>query len=64
MTLTPRDILILAQHIMLRPAKFVAEYTVPAIHQGSGLPGAKLSYCGLLSCRSVKEALASPAMTS
>ncbi len=41
-TLTPCDILILAKHFMLRPAKFVAEYTVPAIHQGSGLPVAKL----------------------
>lgn len=41
-TLTPYDILILAKHFMVRPAKFVAEYTVPAIHEGSGLPVAKL----------------------
>jgi Fe-S-cluster containining protein len=41
-TLTPCDILILAKHFMLRPAKFVAEYTVPAIHEGSGLPVPKL----------------------
>jgi Fe-S-cluster containining protein len=41
-TLTPCDILVLAKHFMMRPAKFVATYTVPAIHAGSGLPVPKL----------------------
>jgi len=45
-TLTPYDILVLAKRFMLRPAKFVAEYTVPAIHEGSGLPVAKLLMTG------------------
>ena len=45
-TLTPRDILILARQLDLRPGQFVADYAVPAIHQGSGLPVAKLVMTG------------------
>ncbi len=41
-TLTPYDILTLAKHFSVRPAQFVADFTVPAIHEGSGLPVAKL----------------------
>ncbi len=45
-TLTPCDILSLARHFEMRPAKFVEDYTVPAIHEGSGLPVPKLLMTG------------------
>jgi hypothetical protein len=45
-TLTPCDILIPARHFEVRPARFVADYAVPAIHEGSGLPGPKLVMTG------------------
>ncbi len=41
-TLTPYDILRLCQRLELRPAEFLAEYTVPAIWGAAGLPVAKL----------------------
>lgn len=45
-TLTPQDIITLARHFWVTPAKFVADYVVPAIHEGSGLPVAKLVMTG------------------
>jgi len=41
-TLTPYDIMTLAKFFFVRPAQFIADYTVPAIHEASGLPVAKL----------------------
>jgi hypothetical protein len=45
-TLSPADILVLARHLGLRPAEFLARYTVPAEHERSGLPVAKLKMGG------------------
>ncbi len=45
-TLTPCDILTLSRHFGMRPAHFVKTYTVPAIHEGSGLPVPKLVMTG------------------
>ncbi len=45
-TLTPYDILTLSRHLEVRPAKFVQDYTVPAMHEGSGLPVPKLVMTG------------------
>jgi hypothetical protein len=45
-TLTPFDILTLSKHFGCRPARFVEDFTVPAIHAGSGLPVAKLVMTG------------------
>lgn len=45
-TLTPYDILILARRFGVRPGQLVADYAVPAIHPGSGLPVAKLVMTG------------------
>ena len=45
-TLTPMDILRLSRHLKLRPRNFLAEYTVPAIHEQSNLPIAKLKMTG------------------
>ncbi|PLX42364.1 MAG: zinc/iron-chelating domain-containing protein [Hyphomicrobiales bacterium] len=45
-TLTPYDILKLAEHFKVRPAQFVASYAVPAFHEGSNLPVAKLVMTG------------------
>ncbi len=45
-TLTPYDILKLAEHFDARPAQIVASYAVPAIHDGSNLPIAKLVMTG------------------
>ncbi len=45
-TLTPYDILKLAEHFKVRPAQFVASYAVPAFHEGSNLPIAKLVMTG------------------
>jgi len=45
-TLTPFDILTLSGHFGVRPARFVEDFTVPAIHEGSGLPVAKLVMTG------------------
>jgi Fe-S-cluster containining protein len=45
-TLTPCDILVLARHFGVRPGQFVKDYTVPAIHAGSGLPVPKLVMTG------------------
>ncbi len=45
-TLTPFDILTLSKHFGGRPARFVEDFTVPAIHEGSGLPVAKLVMTG------------------
>ncbi len=41
-TLTPNDMLRLSAHLGLRPKKFLAQYTVPAIWDAAGLPVAKL----------------------
>jgi len=45
-TLTPYDILTLARHFGIKPAQFVADYTVPAMHEGSNLPVPKLVMTG------------------
>jgi Fe-S-cluster containining protein len=41
-TLTPYDLFRLGEHFEMRPAEVVATYAVPAIHEQSGLPVAKL----------------------
>jgi len=41
-TLTPFDILRLARHFETRPSTFVRMFTLPAIHEHSGMPVAKL----------------------
>ncbi len=41
-TLTPFDILRLSRRLGIRPAEFLVEYTVPAIHDKADLPIAKL----------------------
>ena len=41
-TLTPMDILRLCRRLELRPRNFLAQYTLPAIHEQSNLPVAKL----------------------
>ena len=41
-TLTPMDILRLSRRFKLRPRDFLAQYTLPAIHEQSNLPVAKL----------------------
>lgn len=45
-TLTPHDIVSLARQFWVTPAKFVEDYVVAAIHEGSGLPVAKLVMTG------------------
>ncbi len=45
-TLTPYDVLELARHFGVRPGQFVKDYTVPALHEGSGLPVPKLVMTG------------------
>ena len=45
-TLTPFDILTLAKHFGVRPKQFIADYTVPAIHEASNLPVPKLVMTG------------------
>lgn len=45
-TLTPYDIITLSKSFFVRPAQFVADYTVPAIHEASGLPVPKLVMTG------------------
>lgn len=45
-TLTPMDIITLAEHFDMRPGEFVGTYTVPALHPGSGLPVPKLVMTG------------------
>ena len=45
-TLTPYDIITLSKFFFVRPAQFVADYTVPAIHEASGLPVPKLVMTG------------------
>lgn len=45
-TLTPYDILRLSRRLELRPAEFLARYTVPAEHEASGMPVAKLKMTG------------------
>ena len=45
-TLTPYDILMLARHFKVRPAQFTATYAVPAFHDASNLPVAKLVMTG------------------
>ncbi|MCC2113230.1 MAG: YkgJ family cysteine cluster protein [Hyphomicrobiales bacterium] len=41
-TLTPLDILRLSRHLNIPAADFLARFTLPALHEGSGLPVAKL----------------------
>ena len=41
-TLTPLDILRLSRHLNTTPADFLARFTLPALHEGSGLPIVKL----------------------
>ncbi len=41
-TLSPYDILTLAKHFSVRPSQFIADFTLPALHEGSGLPVTKL----------------------
>lgn len=45
-TLTPYDILRLSRHLGLRPAEFLERYTVPALHEASDMPVAKLKMGG------------------
>ena len=45
-TLTPGDILRLSATLGLRPAEFLARYTVPAIWEKAGMPVAKLKMAG------------------
>ncbi|MBM3565282.1 MAG: YkgJ family cysteine cluster protein [Alphaproteobacteria bacterium] len=45
-TLTPMDILRLSRRLNLRPREFLARHTVPALHEQSGLPVAKLKMTG------------------
>lgn len=45
-TLTPYDILRLSKHFGVRPAEFLAQYTVPATFDKSNLPVAKLRMGG------------------
>ncbi|MCP5372940.1 MAG: YkgJ family cysteine cluster protein [Hyphomicrobiales bacterium] len=45
-TLTPADILMLCRNLDMRPAEFLAEYTVPAIWDKADLPVAKLKMQG------------------
>jgi len=45
-TLTPYDILKLAEHFAVRPASIVKDFAVPAMHEGSNLPVAKLRMHG------------------
>jgi uncharacterized protein len=41
-TLTPGDILRLANHVNLRPNEFLSRFTLPAVHEGANMPVAKL----------------------
>ena len=45
-TLTPFDILRLGEHFSVRPSDIVKEFAVPAMHEGSNLPVAKLRMSG------------------
>ena len=45
-TLTPMDILRLSRRLKVRPRDFLAQYTLPAIHEQSNLPIAKLKMQG------------------
>ena len=45
-TLTPMDILRLCRRLKIRPREFLAQYTVPALHEQSNLPIAKLKMTG------------------
>jgi hypothetical protein len=45
-TLTPYDILAFARSFGIRPAQFVKDFSVPAIHPGSGLPVPRLVMTG------------------
>ncbi len=45
-TLTPGDILRMSTRLNLRPAEFLAHYTVPALHDASGMPIVKLKMGG------------------
>ena len=45
-TLTPMDVLRLSRRLGVRPREFLAEYTVPALHEQSNLPIAKLKMTG------------------
>ncbi len=46
LTLTPYDILRLSKRLDLRPAEFLLQYTVPALHDKSDLPVAKMKTTG------------------
>lgn len=45
-TLTPYDILRLSRYLGVRPAEFLERYTVPAVHEASDMPVAKLKMSG------------------
>ena len=45
-TLTPADILHLSRRLEQRPAEFLGQYTVPAVHEPTGMPIAKLGMHG------------------
>lgn len=45
-TLTPADILRLARRFAVRPAALLERYTVPAVHEASGMPVVKLKMGG------------------
>lgn len=45
-TLTPCDILQLTRRLAIRPAEFLERYAVPALHEPSGMPVAKLKMSG------------------
>ncbi len=45
-TLTPGCILVLSRHLKLKPAEFLAQYTVPSMHDRADLPVAKLKMGG------------------
>ncbi len=45
-TLTPHDILRLSRRLGLRPVEFLDRYAVPAVHEASDMPVAKLKMAG------------------
>ncbi len=45
-TLTPFDLMKLAEHFAVRPGNIVQDFAVPALHEGSNLPVAKLRMHG------------------
>jgi uncharacterized protein len=46
LTLPPYDIVRMARHLNVRPAEFLAQYTVPAEHEGTSMPIIKLKMGG------------------